>query len=310
MLDWNEVLPYRVPEAKRLRLIVNTDAANEADDPFAIAHALLTPRFDIRGLIGAHYGARDADSMERSCREIEKLLRLMRMDARYAATPGAPAAMEHERGAVVSPGSDLIVREAMRDDDARPLFVVFLGPLTDLAAAYLSEPRIADRLTAVWIGGGTYPDGGAEFNAGNDIAAANVVLGSGIPLWQVPKNVYSMIRVSLAELAVKVRPHGELGRYLFEQLVDFNERWGDKPAWPKGEMWMLGDSPAVSLLLDDHAFEYDMRPAPRIRADGKYEHASEGSGRLIRVYRYVDSRFTLEDMYAKLALFHEATKEG
>ena len=303
MFEW---MPYKVPEQKQIRLIVNTDAANEADDQFAIAHALLTPRFRIEGLIAAHVGTRSSTSLEESCAEIDKLLRLMKLETRYAAVPGAPRAMPDERTPVPSAGAELIVKEALRDD-AAPLFAIFLGPLTDLASAYLMEPRIAGRLTAVWIGGGTYPNGGAEFNAGNDIAAANVVLGSKIELWQVPKNVYSMIRVSLAELAVRVRPQGELGRYLFDQLVDFNERWGDQPRWPKGEMWMLGDSPAVSLLLDDHAFEYDLRPAPTIRKDGAYEPAKSDSERLIRVYRTVDSRFTLEDMYAKLALFHEAS---
>ena len=33
------MLKYIVPEYKRLRVIVDTDAACEADDPFAIAHA-------------------------------------------------------------------------------------------------------------------------------------------------------------------------------------------------------------------------------------------------------------------------------
>jgi inosine-uridine nucleoside N-ribohydrolase len=72
-------------------------------------------------------------------------------------------------------------------DDPRPLYVLFLGPLTDLASAYLQEPRIANRLTAIWIGGGAYPSGSIEFNLSNDIHAANVVFSSPIPLWQVPR---------------------------------------------------------------------------------------------------------------------------
>jgi len=53
-------------------------------------------------------------------------------------------------------------------EDPLPLFVIFQGPLTDLASAYLQEPGIADRLTAIWIGGGTYPQGNDEFNLSND----------------------------------------------------------------------------------------------------------------------------------------------
>ena len=45
-------------------------------------------------------------------------------------------------------------------EDDRPLYVALQAGLTDLAVAYLKEPRIAERLTAIWIGGGAYPNGG------------------------------------------------------------------------------------------------------------------------------------------------------
>jgi len=79
------------------------------------------------------------------------------------------------------------------------------------------------------------------------------VFQSKIELWQVPQNVYATLRVSIAELAYKVKPCWEIGNYLYQQLVDFND-WAataipDIP-WPKGETWSLRDSPAISLLLD------------------------------------------------------------
>ena len=40
------------------RVIINTDAKNEADDQYAIVHAVLTPSFDLHGIIPAHYGTR------------------------------------------------------------------------------------------------------------------------------------------------------------------------------------------------------------------------------------------------------------
>lgn len=294
-------LPYDVPEQKKLRLIINTDAKNEADDQFAIVHALLTPRFIHKGIIAAHFGThRTNESMMESYRECEHLLSLMGEAGKVPLYKGATHPMSDEVTPVVSEGAELIVREALREDD-KPLFVIFLGPLTDLASAYLMEPKIADRLTAIWIGGGQWPYGEREFNLGNDIDAANVVMASPIPLWQVPRSVYSTIRVSLAELALKVRPQGEIGRYLFEQMVDFNNRHGHISHFPKGEMWSLGDSPAVSLLLDDHPYCYEMKPAPRFTREMNYVHNQPY--RPIRVYHYVDPRFTLEDMYAKLALF-------
>lgn len=35
-------LAYDIPEYKRIRVIIDSDAACEADDPFAIAHALMS----------------------------------------------------------------------------------------------------------------------------------------------------------------------------------------------------------------------------------------------------------------------------
>ena len=37
-------LKYTVPHNKQIRVIIDTDAACEADDPFAIVQALLSPK--------------------------------------------------------------------------------------------------------------------------------------------------------------------------------------------------------------------------------------------------------------------------
>ena len=44
---WNYA--YTVPENKKVRVIVHTDCKNEADDQYAVAHHLMTPRFDVKG---------------------------------------------------------------------------------------------------------------------------------------------------------------------------------------------------------------------------------------------------------------------
>lgn len=67
-------------------------------------------------------------------------------------------------------------------------------------------------------------------------------------------------------------------------------------------MWTLGDSPAVGLLMHDQPYDYDLKPAPRISPDMTYVHYQKE--RRIRVYRDIDVRFILEDMYAKLEFFN------
>lgn len=297
---------FQVPKVKMVRVITDTDARNEADDQYAIVHALLSPRFDNRGFIAAHFGKiKSKTSMMDSYREIETVFDKMEISKENMIFKGGEQALENDKEPVESDGAKLIIKEALADDP-RPLFVTFLGPLTDLASAYLMEPRIANRLTAIWIGGGPYPAGGREYNLSNDINAANVVMKSQIPLWQVPRPVYQMVRVSLAELEHRVRPYGEIGKYLFEQL---NE-WANTPVgmggYRTGEVWALGDSPAVGLILCDQEFDYEWIPAPEFSRDMAYIHT--GTNRAIRKYNAVDTRFIMEDFYAKLALFVQRSK--
>ena len=296
---------YRIPEGKTIRVITDTDAKNEADDQYALVHMLLSPRFDNRGIIAAHFGEdKSKTSMEDSYREIEAIMMLMNRGADRLVFRGASHALSDEKHPVPSSGSEVIIREAMADDP-RPLFIVFLGPLTDMASAYIQEPGIAEKVTIIWIGGGKYPAGGREYNLSNDLHAANVVFQSRIPVWQVPQNVYRMVMVSLAELEYRVKPCGRLGAYLFRQLVAYGHTtYGRSSQYRTGECWCLGDSPAVGLMLYEHHFNYDWIPAPKVSKDMTYTHNTHY--RPIRVYNYVDARFILEDFYAKLALF--ATK--
>ena len=172
-----------------------------------------------------------------------------------------------------------------------------------MACAYLKHPEIVGKLTAIWIGGGMYPEGHKEFNLSNDINAANIVFQSGIDLWQVPMNVYAKMMVSLTELEMKVKPCGEIGKYLFCQMAEFNTAQAGRSEWPNGESWSLGDSPVVGLMMDPMICCYDMREAPLIDKNMKYHFS--GKGNLIRVYNDINVRFILEDFFMKLKKFSD-----
>ncbi len=304
---WN--YDFTVPKSKRVRMIVHTDCKNEADDQFALAHHLMTPKFEVKGIVAGHFASAETyrdfggkTSVEASYDEVMKILGLMGLEGQYPVALGSAKPMPDAATIMPSAGADMIIAEAMKDDPM-PLYVAFLGAITDLAAAYLKEPRIAQRMTAIWIGGGVYPEGCREFNLGQDINAANVVFGSEIPLWQIPMDVYKQMAVSLAELQVRVKPCGELGAYLFRQMVDFNDAMGSRNfPWPHGEIWGLGDSPTVSVLMEEaeRTTSYTLMPAPRVDENMHYIHNT--GNREIRVYNYVDSRLTMEDFYAKLFL--------
>jgi purine nucleosidase len=288
--------------SSRRRIIIDTDAKNEADDQFAIVHALLSPSLEVRGLIAAHFGVSRSDrSMEESREEIDLLLQLMGLEQQVTVANGAPSGIPDEQTPRDSAGAQLIIAESKLASTEEPLFVAFLGPLTDMASAILLDPSIVDReVVVVWIGGvgyggvETYP--GVEFNLRNDIAAANVVYDSGITVWQVPSNVYSQVSVSYTELEEKIGGTSKLADYLINQTVEWNRTYWPEPI----ESRSLGDSPAISLLLYPRGGNFRIVPAPRFGQEGHY---LPGSGHPIRVVESIDVRFLLEDMFAKIRKF-------
>ena len=281
----------------RIRVVVNTDAKNEADDQYAIVHAVLTPFFDLRGIISAHFGTRRSETSEQeSYDEVLKLLDLLQLERDVRVEHGAPHELPDATTAVPSAGAQLIIEEALKNDD-RPLYVAFYGPLTDMASALLMEPRIdTPNLKVIWIGGGAWPLGGYEFNLSNDIHAANVVMASQVEVWQLPSTVYRRMGVSYAELAERVYPHGALGQYLVEQVIEFNNTYNREGPI---EYRSLGDSPAVGVMIYPDCGAWQWRPAPQFEPSMHYRHT--GEFRPIRVYDTIDPRFIHEDFFAKLA---------
>ncbi len=291
------VFDVAFPPDARQRVIVNTDAKNEADDQYAIVHAVLTPSFDLHGIIPAHFGTgKSATSLQDSFDETMLLLHLMGLENDVRVEAGATHAMPDESTPVDSPGAQLIIEEAMKDED-RPLHIAFYGPVTDISSALLLEPKIEDRnIRVIWIGGGDWPNGGREYNLSNDIHAANVLMKSNLEVWQVPRYTYRTMSVSYAELIEKVYPQGEIGKYLVEQLIEHNSQ-----THPHMEYRSLGDSPCIGIILDPECGKWTWRPAPLFDKQMHYLHP--GLYRPIRVYDDVNTRFIHEDFFAKLAQF-------
>ena len=293
------------PPAARIRLIVDTDAKNEADDQYAIMHHLLTPIFDVQCITAAHFEQKagyNGQSMEASFREIEHLLQLAEIeDVPFFRGCASPLRSVHD--APLSEGVQRIIQEARKPGK---LYIAVLGAMTNVAAALNAAPDIADHLVVLWNGGGPYPEGRPEFNVMQDPDAARAVLESRAEIWQTPQNVYATLEVTLAELKRNVWPCGKIGRYLYEQLeaenhVEYNPQFMLRA----GENWVLGDNTTIAVLLMSRYREcWHMEHAPILREDLTY--GANPEGRLIRVYDSIDVRMTLEDLYAKLALAYGA----
>lgn len=292
-------LLFDVPDYKKIRVIIDTDAACEADDPFAIVQGLLSPKLIVKGILAEHFNA--PDSMEKSYQEIKTILECMGI--------GNVPAFHGQEGPMggndeLSEGVRFLIDEALREDE-KPLYVLCQGAITNVAVAMKACPEIIKRMTVIWIGThGEAPHKAPfrEFNAGNDVTAANLVLSCGGEVWVVPSTVYTTINIGIAEIQRRILPCGKIGEHLFWNLVNYNNSEG--AGWTKGESWSLGDSPAIALALNPDCGHYKYVPAPVVTEDTS-SVAAEGERPLVKIYVDVDSRYILEDLIAKLELANE-----
>ncbi|MDX8337545.1 nucleoside hydrolase [Draconibacterium sp. IB214405] len=308
----------------RVRVIVDNDFGGDPDGLFQLAHHLLSPSVEVKGIVGSkHYdgGFYDAPGDAKySCKMVNELLAAMHMTESYSALEGASYELPETLTPIVTEGAEAIVREAMRTDTDKPLYVVCGAGLTNIASAFLMEPKIAERLTLIWIGGTEYegiadPPPGAskrwEYNTGIDVKACQVVFNqSSIPIWQIPRDAYRQALTSYSELIYKVKGKGEAGNYLVGRLEHLMKQSNKS----LGEAYVLGDSPLVLLTAlqsswesDPASSKYKIKPAPTVTDSGMFEENSVG--REIRVYYDLDIRLMFEDFFAKLSLFNDANQK-
>lgn len=301
----------------RARVIIDNDFGGDPDGLFQLAHHLLSPSVEVRGIIGSHhyqdgfYGY--SGSPTSAVAAANELLTEMKLAGKIPVYQGADERIGKADAPVASEAARFIVREAMSEDTKTPLYIACGAGLTDLASAWLMEPQISKRIRLVWIGGHEYegiaspPPGGqqVEYNLGIDLNAAQVIFNqSEIPIWQVPRDAYRQALVSDSELHNRMKEEGRLAGFLLGKLREIKSR----AKGSLGETYILGDSPLVLLTALQSPWEmapsssrYMSMPTARITDNGLYE--SNPQGRQMRVYTHLDTRLMFEDFYAKVALF-------
>ncbi len=311
-------LKYVVPHA---RVISDNDYSGDPDGLAQLAHHLLSPSVDVRAVIGTRLGIMRDDRDHDFTPVIDTAVQYAREVAALCGREEVPVLrgglhrLPDAETPVDSAGARFIVQEAMRDDTDLPLFVCCGAGLTEVASAYLMEPRIAERMTLVWIGGYEHDEtaprgpgaGDLEYNLSIDLLAGQVIFNrSGIEVWQVPRNVYRQCMTSRAELIVRLGGNGALGDYLLQKIGLISERFSEFGI-PLGESYVLGDSPLALLTVLPTMMESEVSssdwtdlPCPRILDSGRYEPNPQGQ--TIRAFSRIDNRTMLEDFFAKVTL--------
>lgn len=306
------------PRPLLARVIVANDFSGDPDGLFQLAHHVLCRSVRIPLIIGTGLPgvfASGHDARDGAARAAE-MLALMGLGGVHAPIAGSEAPIRSRADWTPSVASAAIVREAMRTDAAEPLVYASGAGLTDLALAWLAEPRIGKRIRLVWIGGHPHPEpgrtaaepAGPEFNFMIDPIAAQVIFNeSDIEIWQVPSNAYETMLYSTAELE-ELAQTGPLGAWLKARVDAMPAMLAaavpGMPPVPVSDAYVLGDSPLVTLTALVPPMHPDalmphgrIVPTPRLTADGRYEAAA--NARPMRVYDAVDAALTIRDMTAR-----------
>lgn len=231
--------------------VLDTDAYNEIDDQYAIAYALAAEKIHLQAIYAAPFynshAASPADGMEKSYQEILTLLKLSGKD--LPAFRGAECYLSSEGDPVPSPAVDDLIHRAMQYSPERPLYVIAIGAITNIASAILIQPEITDRMVVIWLGGNSLAwHDNTEFNARQDVAAVRVVFGSGVPLVMLPcMGVVSSFTTTGPELEHWLRGKNALCDHLIDATINKANTYAMGKVWSR-PIW---DVTAVGWLLND-----------------------------------------------------------
>ena len=240
-----------VPEGM-IDVVLDTDAYNEIDDQFAIAYLLKNKqKLNTKAIYAAPFlnprSESPADGMEKSYNEIFKLLDLM--NENLPVFKGSEKFMDDENTPVVSDAARDLAQRADGYSPEKPLYVVAIGAITNVASAFLLNPKMAENTVVVWLGGhARHFANTREFNMYQDVAASRVVMSSGVPFVQLPcMGVVSAFTISKPEIEYWLLNKTPLSDYLGKNSIDAAERYARGTAWTR----CIWDVTAIAWLLND-----------------------------------------------------------
>jgi inosine-uridine nucleoside N-ribohydrolase len=186
-----------------------------------------------------------------------------------------------------SEGVDFIIQRAMASTPDDPLWVVGLGAATDIASAYLKEPRIAERVRVFWHFRTRWPKQCWNFNVIGDVRAARIVFHSDLAFVLFDTGTHLSCPMAFSEQFVACGP---LGKYLHEYRFG-SEYYRD----PNKGFFDLGD---IAALIDPDLATWEVVDCPEVNWDLAYRH-KKTKGKILRCYD-IDRGGTMDLLYSRL----------
>lgn len=170
------------------------------------------------------------------------------MDGPVLPDPTMPLQEQH--------GVDFII-ETLRREEAGTVTLCPLGPLTNIAQAFLKAPDIIAKVQEIVLMGGAYFEVGnitpaAEFNIYVDPEAAEIVFKSGVPLVVMPLDVTHKVLTTRARVAAFRGLGTEVGRVAAE-WAEFFERFDKEKYGSDGGP--LHDPTVVAYVIRPELFK-------------------------------------------------------
>ena len=286
----------------RIDVVLDTDAFNEIDDQFAISLMIRSPdKFNVKAITAAPFfnekAISPADGMEKSYAEVKKLLGIAeRNDLDERVFKGSDNYLPDEFTPVDSEAARVIAKEAKNYSPERPLYIIGIGAITNIASALLGNPEIAEKVVVVWLGGNAvYSDDNYEFNIRQDVAAARVVFESKCPMILFPcRGVTDVCRTTGADLKFWLGGKNALCDYLVGYACSQAAKEAKTKAWGR----VIWDIVTIVWFLRGEGFESKIIPAPVPGYDHKW---SEGKKRKpVRVITHIDADTVFDELYSRL----------
>lgn len=284
-------------------VVLDTDTFNEVDDQFALSYLVKSDdELNLKAIYAApFYNYRvqsPAEGVEKSHQEIFNVLTLLkREDLKSVVYKGSDKFLPDEKTPVYSDAAKHLAELAMHYTEEKPLYVIAIAAITNVASAILLNPEIASRIVVIWLGGQAleWPNN-REFNCYQDVAAARVVFGSGVALVQVPcMGVVSAFTTTRQELEYWIKGKNELCDYLCKMfLVEATEmkrgKCASKPIW---------DVTAIAWLLKGKFMDDRLEHTPIPEYDDKW--GFDRNRPLMRYVYHIHRDNLMEDLFTKLA---------
>lgn len=289
-------------------VVLDTDMYNQVDDLFALSYLMFSKeKLNLKAVFAApfysppHLGRprqnhSPAEGMDQSYHAILELLHVMeRDDLTDIVFRGSEYNLSDETTPVESAAARELVRLANEHTPDKPLYVIAIAVLTNIASAILMDPTIVDKIVVVWLGGHGFDwQSCSDFNATQDIAAARILFGSGAAVVQLPLfGVVAEFRISRIELEHYLRGKNALCDYLLDCSLELMKNAPVKD-WSK-PLW---DVAVVAWLLNPEFMEDRYEHSPIFEYDLKY--GVDHTRHFTKYVYHVNRDVLFEDMFNKL----------